>query len=144
MPDVAKMDRHPLELLIQKADSAINREDFDTLLELYTDDAVLVIKPGMNAVGKAQIRKAFEAIASHFKHAVDVKQAGMKILESEDTALVLTKTIVTPPQGQPIKRDATYVFRRTANGDWLCAIDNSYGHELFLHEDMVNDGARPK
>ena len=62
------MSRHPIELLIDKADGAINREDFDTLIDLYSDDAVLVIKPGMNATGKTQIRKAFEAIAVHFKH----------------------------------------------------------------------------
>lgn len=129
------MNRHPIELLIEKADSAINREDFDTLIDLYSDDAVLVIKPGMNATGKAQIRKAFEAIATHFNHQLDVKQAGMKILESEDTALVLAKTIVSTPEEPPINRSATYVFKKNASGNWLCVIDNSYGHELFLHED---------
>ncbi len=55
---------HPIERLINKADTAINKEDFDTLIDIYADDAVLVIQPGMNAVGKEQIRKAFEAIAA--------------------------------------------------------------------------------
>lgn len=41
---------HPMELLISKADAVINQEDFDTLLDFYSDDAILVIKPGMNAV----------------------------------------------------------------------------------------------
>ncbi len=72
------MTRHPVQLQIKKADSAINREDFDTLIDIYSDDAVLVVKPGVNAVGKMQIRKAFEAIAAHFNHSLDVKQAGMK------------------------------------------------------------------
>jgi uncharacterized protein (TIGR02246 family) len=125
------MDRHPIERLIDKADSAINREDFDTLMDVYSDDAVLVIRPDMNATGKAQIRKAFEAIAAHFNHELDVKQAGMKILESEDTALVLAKTIVSTPGVPPINRDATYVFKKGPRGDWLCVIDNSYGHALF-------------
>ena len=128
------MSRHPIELLIQKADGAINREDFDTLIDLYSDDAVLVIKPGMNATGKTQIRKAFEAIAVHFKHKLDVKQAGMRILESEDTALVLAKTVVSTPGLPPFNRDATYVFKKR-NGSWLCVIDNSYGHELFSQAD---------
>jgi uncharacterized protein (TIGR02246 family) len=128
------MNPHPLELLIEKADLAINQEDFDTLIDLYSDDAVLVIKPGLNAVGKVEIRKAFEAIAAHFRHKVDVKQAGMKILESDDTALVLAKTVVSAPDMAPINRNATYVFRRNRGGDWLCVIDNSYGHELFSHE----------
>ena len=59
---------HPIELLINKADTAINQEDFETLSDIYSDDAVLVVKPGMNAVGKEQIKKAFEAIAAHFEH----------------------------------------------------------------------------
>jgi uncharacterized protein (TIGR02246 family) len=129
------MNQHPLELLIEKADSAINREDFDTLIDIYSDDAVLVVKPGMNATGKAQIRKAFEAIAAHFQHRLDVKQAGMKILESEDTALVLAKTVVSTPDTSPAKRNAIYVFRKSPSGQWLCVIDNSYGHDLFLQED---------
>lgn len=128
------MHQHPIELLIAKADAAINREDFDSLMDLYSDDAVLVIKPGMNATGKAQIRKAFEAIAAHFDHRLDVKQAGMKILESGDTALVLAKTIVSTPDMPPVTRDATYVFRKGPGGNWLCVIDNSYGHELLLHD----------
>lgn len=129
------MNRHPIELLIDKADSAINQEDFDALIDIYSNDAVLVIKPGMNAVGKVQIRRAFEAIAAHFNHSIDVKQAGMKILESEDTALVLAKTVVSMPDMSPINRDATYVFKKNPDGAWLCVIDNSYGHELFSQED---------
>ena len=58
--------KHPIELVIEKADTAIVHEDFDTLIDIYSADAVLVVKPGMNATGKAQIRKAFEAIAAHF------------------------------------------------------------------------------
>ena len=101
---------------------------------INSDDAVLVVKPGMNAVGKAQIRKAFEAIAAHFNHSLDVKQAGIKILESEDTALVLAKTIVSTPGMPPINRNATYVYKKNSGGNWLCVIDNSYGHELFTNE----------
>ena len=53
------MAPHPIILLIDKADAAINQEDFDTLIDIYADDAVLVIQPGVNAVGKDQIRKLF-------------------------------------------------------------------------------------
>jgi ketosteroid isomerase-like protein len=28
-------------------------------------------------------------------------------------------------------RRATYVFRRSNSGKWLCAIDNSYGTDLL-------------
>lgn len=125
------MGHHPIELLISKADTAINQEDFDTLIDIYADDAVLVIQPGMNAVGKEQIRKAFEAIAAHFDHTLDIKQAGMEILETGDTALVLAKTLISA-KGHPLtERKATYVFRKDSNNNWVCAIDNSYGHDLL-------------
>ena len=126
------MTKHPIELAIEKADTAIVQEDFDTLIDIYADDAVLVVKPGMNALGKIQIRKAFEAIAAHFNHTLHVEQAGMKILEAGDTALVIAKTIVTASNMPAIERSATYVFRKSPNDIWLCQIDNSYGHELLL------------
>ena len=122
---------HPIEQLINQADQAINAEDFDTLVDIYTPDALLVIKPGMNAVGKEQIRKAFEAIAAYFEHTLEVKQAGLSILETGDTALVLAKTLVSA-QGIPtMERKATYVFTKNADNLWKCAIDNSYGHDLI-------------
>ncbi|GFE72313.1 nuclear transport factor 2 family protein [Chroococcus sp. FPU101] len=125
------MSQHPIELLIQKADKAINQEDFDTLINIYADDAILVIKPNVNATGKAQIKEAFGKIADYFEHTLDVKQAEMKILETGDTALVLAKTIVSAKNYPTVERRATYVFKRDTNGGWLCAIDNSYGHDLL-------------
>ena len=125
------MERHPIALLIEKADTAINREDFDTVVDLYTDDAVLVIQPGVHAVGKAQIRRAMEEIAAHFDRTLDVRQDGMVILESADTALVLAKTLVSAKNFPLMERKATYVFRKDASGRWLCVIDNSYGHEVL-------------
>ena len=125
------MNQHPIELLIEQADQAINQEDFDTLINIYAEDAVLVIKPGVNAIGKAQIKAAFERIAHHFEHTLDVKQTRMKILETGDTALVLAQTIVSARNFPPVERKATYVFKRAVDGNWLCAIDNSYGHDLL-------------
>lgn len=129
------MTQHPLELLIEKADTAIIHEDFDTLMDIYADDAVLVVKPGMNASGKVQIRKAMEAIAAHFNHTLNVRQVGMKVLEAGDTALVVAKTVVSASHIPAIERNATYVFKKDPSGEWRCMIDNSYGHELLLHED---------
>ena len=126
--------KHPIELVIEKADTAIVHEDFDTLIDIYSADAVLVVKPGMNATGKVQIRKAFEAIAAHFNHTLHVEQAGMKILEAGDMALVIAKTVVSASNMPATERSAIYVFKKIANGDWLCQIDNSYGHEFLLGE----------
>ena len=125
------MNQHPVALLIDKADKAINEEDFDTVVDLYTEDAVLVIKPGSNAIGKVQIRRAMERIAAHFDRSLDVRQAGMTILETGDTALVLAQTQVSAKSSPMVERKATYVFRKVAGIGWLCAIDNSYGHEVL-------------
>jgi ketosteroid isomerase-like protein len=125
------MNRHPVKLQIEKADIAIVAEDFDTLLDIYTDNAILVIEPGRNAEGKKAIRKAFKAIAVYFKNGLQVKQNGMEILESGNTALVLANTIVSGPNMPATERKATYVFNEVSNGTWLCSIDNSYGHEII-------------
>ncbi len=125
------MDKHPIELQIRKADKAIVAEDFDTLLDIYTNDAILVIEPGRNAIGKESIRKAFELIAVYFKNGLQVKQNGMEILESGNTALVLANTVVSAPNLPATERKATYVFNKALNGVWLCSIDNSYGHEII-------------
>lgn len=125
------MNRHPIALLIERADKAINEEDFDTVVDLYTEDAVLVVEPGRHAVGKVEIRRAMEAIAAHFDRSLDVRQAGMEILEAGDTALVLARTLVSARNYPAVERKATYVFRKDARNRWLCAIDNSYGHEVL-------------
>ncbi|MFS2124507.1 YybH family protein [Pseudomonas sp. Pseusp97] len=121
---------HPLQALIRAADEAIGREDFDTLLAFYTDDALLVVKPGLLARGKAQIRRAFVAIAEHFGHNLRVRQGRLEILETGDTALVVAQTLLDTRHGK-LSRRATYVFRREADGAWRCAVDNSYGTDLL-------------
>ena len=120
-----------MELQIEIADKAIVAEDFDLLMDIYTDDAVLVIEPGRNAVGKKSIRKAFETIAVYFKNGLQVEQKGLEILQSGDTALVLANTIVSGPGFPATERKATYVFKKSPAGKWLCSIDNSYGHEVI-------------
>ena len=125
---------HPVEAIIATADAAIANEDFDALMDIYREDALLVIRPGVNVTGKAQIRRAFEAIAAHFNHSVRVGQAGIMVLETSDTALVLAKTVVSASNRPDITRNATYVFRKDSTGGWRCAIDNSYGHELLSAE----------
>jgi uncharacterized protein (TIGR02246 family) len=131
------LKQHPVIAQIERADRAIVAEDFDTLLDIYTDDAVLVIKPGTNAVGKDAIKAAFEAIAVYFKNGLQVSQGGLEVLEAGDTALVLANTLVSAPDFPTTVRKATYVFTRAENGQWLCSIDNSYGHEIIGAGDNV-------
>lgn len=118
--------------LINQADQAITDEDFATLMKFYADDAVLVVQPGQMARGKSEIRKAFIAIAKHFKNALTVTQGDAQVIEGAGTALVIMETLLcVGDAAEPIKRRATYVFERNQTGDWLCTIDNSYGTDLL-------------
>lgn len=99
-------------------------------MENYTENAILVIQPGINATGKSEIRHAFERIAVYFKHGLSVEQAAMQVFESADTALVLAKTIVSGPNQPKEERKATYEFNKIGDR-WLCSIDNSYGHQVL-------------
>src|SRR5438128_5180673 len=98
-PKERRMQEHELEAVIAAADDAINREDLDTLMDFYTDDATLVVTHGKVVTGKPQIRKAFDAIAAHFNHTVHVSQGEMIVFEGGDTALVLSNTHVRANQG---------------------------------------------
>ncbi len=85
---------HELKEFIKKCDLAIKLEDFDTLMNYYTEDAILVVKPGMIARGKEEIKKAFIAIANYFNNSVVPTQGEMIILEAGDTALVISQMIL--------------------------------------------------
>ncbi|MFY4776547.1 YybH family protein [Metabacillus sp. RGM 3146] len=125
---------HELKEIIKKCDDAIKREDFDTLLNYYTNDAVLVVKPGKTARGKEEIKNAFIAIAKYFNNSLVPTQGEMIILEAGDTALVISQTLLDTSKVDSeytMGRRATYVFKKNSKGKWLCAIDNSYGTDLI-------------
>lgn len=125
---------HELKALIKKCDLAIKREDFNTLMNYYTDDAILVVKPDMVARGKEEIKKSFIAIAKYFNNSIVPTQGEMIILEAGDTALVISQTFLEADKKDSeysMERKATYVFKRNPQGEWLCAIDNSYGTDLI-------------
>jgi uncharacterized protein (TIGR02246 family) len=129
------MQNHELKQIIKNADSAINREDFDDLMNFYSEDATLVVKPGMLAKGKEEIHRAFEAIANYFNHSLIVNQEKIAIIETGDTALVIAKALLSANQKTDsefsMERSATYVFKKDSQGIWRCIIDNSYGAELL-------------
>ena len=124
-----------IENLIHQADLAIREERFDDLLEFYTDDAILVVKPGMEVQGKENIKKAFIKIAEYFKNSIVPTQGKMIMIETDDTALVLSQTFLDATNKETseysMERRATYIFRKI-NNRWLCAIDNSYGTSLVV------------
>lgn len=123
-----------INILIAAADMAIKEERFDDLMDFYTDDAVLVVKPGLEAKGKEAIKEAFIKIAAYFKNSVVPTQGKMLMIEAGDTVLVLSQTLLDADNKETseysMDRRATYVYRKI-DGKWLCAIDNSYGTTLL-------------
>ena len=120
--------------LIHQADLAIKEERFDDLMEFYTEDALLVVKPGLEVQGKKRIKQAFIKIAAYFKNSIVPTQGKMMMLEAGDTVLVLSQTLLDSSNKDEseysMDRRATYVYR-LVDGKWLCAIDNSYGTTLL-------------
>ena len=123
-----------IEELIAAADKAIKEERFDDLKEFYTEDAVLVVKPGLEVKGKEAIKEAFIKIADYFNNSVVPTQGKMLMIEAGDTVLVLSQTLLDANNKESseysMDRRATYVYRKI-DGKWLCAIDNSYGTTLL-------------
>lgn len=120
--------------LIDAADKAIKEERFDDLMEFYTEDAVLVVKPGLEVRGKEAIKQAFIKIAAYFKNSVVPIEGKMLMIEAGDTVLVLSQTLLESENKSEsefsMDRRATYIYRNIG-GKWLCAIDNSYGTSLL-------------
>ncbi|GKX42921.1 hypothetical protein SOASR015_19550 [Pectobacterium carotovorum subsp. carotovorum] len=52
------MKPHPIREIIEACDKAISERNFDALMGYYAEDAALVIKPGMVAKGKDDIKKS--------------------------------------------------------------------------------------
>ena len=129
------MSSHSLRSVIEAADRSIVAENFDALMDVYADDATLVIRPGLNATGKTAIRRAFVAIAEHFNHSLTIEQGEMIVLEGAGDALVIMESILkwvgADGVDARVVRRATFVFRKNDAGEWLCTIDNSYGTDLL-------------
>ncbi|MGL5813739.1 MAG: YybH family protein [Aeromonas sp.] len=129
------MSQHPLRALIETCDAAISRRNFDALMAFYAEDAALVVKPGMVVRGIPAIRRAFGAISDYFDGQLEVTQGAMEVIEGADNALVIMETKLNYPDGKGGRIDetrrATYVFRKEADGQWRCTIDNSYGTTLL-------------
>ncbi|MGO2429030.1 MAG: YybH family protein [Lactococcus cremoris] len=125
-----------IKTVIDTCDKLIHQEKFDELVNFYTEDAVLVIKPGMLANGREQIKSAFIKIASYFDNSIKPLEGKMVYLLAGDTVLFLAQTFIEANQSATaqsefsMERRATYVFRNI-DGKWLCAIDNSYGTTLI-------------
>ncbi|EOH94377.1 YybH family protein [Enterococcus pallens] len=132
-----------IKQIIDECDRLIQAEKFDELVNHYTQDAVLVVKPGMEVHGRAQIKSAFIKIAAYFANSIKPTEGKMIYLSGGDVVLVLAQTFLEASEEAvknsefSMERRATYVFQKV-EGQWLCAIDNSYGTTLLEFEDKLS------
>ncbi|WP_420912535.1 YybH family protein [Listeria floridensis] len=125
-----------IKQVIASCDQLIQDEKFNELVEYYTEDAVLVVKPGIEARGKAEIKTAFAKIAQYFDNSIKPVEGEMKMIIAGDTVLVLAQTFIEASEKAvkqsdfSMERRATYIFKQVDH-NWLCAIDNSYGTSLL-------------
>src|SRR5574341_1980477 len=119
-----KQIEHDIKEIIDTCDQLIHAEKFDDLINFYTEDAILVIKPEMIARGREQIKSAFIKIASYFDNSIKPLEGKMVYLLAGDTVLVLAQTFIEANQSATaqsefsMERRATYVFRNI-DGKWL-------------------------
>lgn len=68
------MDDHAVKQEIARADKAINDRDFNTVANCYTEDAVLVVKPGTLVQGREAIKIALQKISDYFNNSLKVSR----------------------------------------------------------------------
>ena len=122
------LEYSPAEV-VELLDQAFNRGDIEAVLDFYEEDAIMVVKPGRLATGKAELRSAFEWILTNIKGTA--KQEKTHVIEAGDIALFTSKWSYSgeTADGTPIAREsyATTIFRKGEDGRWRIVVDNSWG-----------------
>ncbi|MFF2483535.1 YybH family protein [Paenibacillus sp. NPDC058071] len=102
--------------------------DPDKLMTLYDPEAVFVAQPGVVVKGWNAIR---EGLSNMMELNLDFELIPKKVLEFEDTALVISKwTMKDPLSGEiRVQGQSSDVVRRQPDGTWVLIIDNPHGLE---------------
>jgi uncharacterized protein (TIGR02246 family) len=114
------------EQIHQCFERALAARDLDAMVDIYTDDAVIVPEAG-------QVLRGADAIREHLSGLLAMSPE----LESEttvnvragDTAMLRARwkmRIRTPAGEADITGESTEVLRLGADGVWKCVIDNPY------------------
>ena len=92
-----------------------------------------MVRPGVEAHGKEAIKAAFVKIAAYFQNSMCLLKGRWSCWRGR-YGLVLSQTLLDADNKETseysMDRRATYVFR-LVDGQWKCAIDNSYGTTLL-------------
>ncbi len=112
--------------------AAINRGDLEAALDLYEQDAVLVVQPGQIAQGRAAIRQALAAFVSLRSI---LRGQAQQMVASDDIILYCSRWTLTgtSPDGGKVEMAgvSSDILRRQSDGQWLIVIDNPWGTSIL-------------
>ena len=118
---------NPLDI-VNNLTAAINRGDLDAAVDLYEQDAVLVVQPGKIARGRSAIR---EALAGFISLKPTLRGQAQQIVDRDDIVLHCSRWILTgtSPDGKKVEMGgvSSDILQRQSDGSWLIAIDNPWG-----------------
>ncbi len=116
--------------------AAINRGDLAAMLELFEEDAVLVVQalagqPGQIARGKVAISEAYEGF---FSMKPILRREAQQIVETGGIAFHCSRWALTAtsPDGKKVERAglSSDVLRKQSDGRWLVLIYSPYGTSI--------------
>ena len=125
-------DTKAIKSLTEKYDATINSGDLDSLMSIYTDDAVRM-QPNMPAlVGKDAIRSVMQSFFENYT--IDLKETTDEVIVAGDWAFARGTYIYTlTPKvgGEPIRDSGKWVAfnKRQPDGSWKC-YRNIYNSDL--------------
>lgn len=105
---------------------AFNSGDLDTINQLYTEDAILVWRPGNPVTGEARRVTLAELISQKPKMTATLRECHV----TGDTALLVvdwTIDMSTSEGDEHLKGVGLDVLRLGTDGQWRFAIDNPFG-----------------
>lgn len=112
-----------------------SNRDLHALAEHFAKDSKIIIHSGKTVSGKRDLLALYKSLDTQMGHSSVVRKGDQVIIEAGDVALVLTKTYasgISEKQGgfeEAIK--TIQVFKKEADNQWKCLIDNHMGMALL-------------
>ena len=117
---------------VERMTAALQNGDFDTVMNAYENNAVIVFEPGRPVSDPTVVRATFKqwhAMSPRFEY------AGHDVLVAGDLAVHIAPWTMKgrAADGASIERSglSVAVLRRQSDGRWLMVMDNPHGQHLL-------------
>jgi uncharacterized protein (TIGR02246 family) len=118
-------DEAAIRSVLASYQDALNASNTEAVMPLYTDDGVFMPPYSQSAVGKAAVRKAYDAVFKAIKLTVKFDIAELTVMAA-DWAFVRTNSAGTTRINatgavSPEGNQELFIFRKAADGKWRIA-----------------------